>query len=133
MRHLISAWYGLGHALARFTEAHPDGMDRLSDMAGRWPFFRQLMENAEISLAKTDLGIARDYAAMVKSTLVREKVFGMIEAEHRRSVDLVLKICGRKKLLEKQPVLAHSLELRNPCVDPLNYLQIRFLKQRRCR
>lgn len=128
-RHLISAWYGIGHALARFAEAHEDGRERLSAMYQGWPFFRQLLDNAEISLAKTDLGIARDYAAMVKSVAVRDKIFGMIEAEHRRSVELVLKVCARKKLLEKQPVLAHSLELRNPCVDPLNYLQIRFLKR----
>ncbi len=128
-RQLISAWYGLGHALSDFAGRHSDGLTRLKTMYQRWPFFRQLLDNAEISLAKTELGIARDYAALVKSTVVRNKVFGMIEPEYQRSVSMVLNVTGRKQLLENQPVLAHSLEMRNPCVDPLNYLQIRFLKR----
>lgn len=128
-RHLISAWYGLGHALEQFTQTHPDGVARLTGMYARWPFFRQLLDNVEISLAKTELSIARDYAALVKSAAVRRKIFGMIELEYQRSVKMVLQIAGRKTLLENQPVLAHSLRLRNPCVDPLNYLQIRFLKR----
>jgi phosphoenolpyruvate carboxylase len=128
-RHLVSAWYGVGQALEMFANQHADGLGRLEKMYGQWPFFRQLIDNAEISLAKTELGIAREYAAMVESEVVRKKVFGMIEQEFDRSVSLVLKITGRKKLLENQRVLAQSIELRNPQVDPLNYLQIRFLKQ----
>jgi phosphoenolpyruvate carboxylase len=98
-------------------------------MYAQWPFFRQLIDNAEISLAKTELSIAREYAAMVESEAVRKKIFGMIEVEFNRSVAMVLKISGLKTLLENQPVLAQSIALRNPQVDPLNYLQIRFLKR----
>ena len=98
-------------------------------MYARWPFFRQLLDNAEMSLAKTELCIARHYAALLKSPTVRKKIFGMITDEYKRSVRMVLKVSGRTKLLENQPVLARSLQLRNPCVDPLNYLQIRFLKR----
>ena len=86
-----------------------------------------LLDNAEVSLAKTDLDIARQYASLVESDAVRKQVFGMIESEYRRSVDAVLAINGHKELLETQPVLAQSIRLRNPYVDPLNYLQIRFL------
>ena len=128
-RHLISAWYGLGHALEQFAETHADGLARLQEMQARWPFFRQLLDNAEISLAKTEPGIAREYAALVESEAVRDKIFGLFEAEYHRSVRMLLKISGRAKLLENQPVLAHSLQLRNPYVDPLNHLQIRFLKR----
>jgi phosphoenolpyruvate carboxylase len=128
-RHLVSAWYGVGHALEMFAANHRNGLARLEKMYAQWPFFRQLIDNAEISLAKTELSIAREYAAMVESEAVRKKIFGMIEVEFNRSVAMVLKISGLKTLLENQPVLAQSIALRNPQVDPLNYLQIRFLKR----
>ncbi len=126
-RHMISAWYGIGHALKDFATAEPNGLDELRKMYKRWPFFRSLLDNAELSLAKTDLGIARQYAALVQSAEVRNKVFGMIESEYARSVEMVLAINERKELLENQPTLAQSIHLRNPYVDPLNFLQIRFL------
>jgi phosphoenolpyruvate carboxylase len=126
-RHLISAWYGVGSALKEFEAQTPQGLEVLRRMYRRWPFFRTLLDNAEVSLAKTDLDIARQYASLVESDAVRKQVFGMIESEYRRSVDAVLAINGHKELLETQPVLAQSIRLRNPYVDPLNYLQIRFL------
>jgi phosphoenolpyruvate carboxylase len=126
-RHLISAWYGVGTALKDFSKQTPDGLEQLRRMYQRWPFFRTLLDNAEVSLAKTDLGIARQYAALVESAAVRTKIFGLIEEEYVRSVELVLSITERKELLENQPTLAQSIRLRNPYVDPLNYLQIRFL------
>ena len=126
-RHLVSAWYGVGHALDEFARSRPDGLERLREMYRHWPFFKQLLDNAEMSLAKTELGIAREYAALVKSAAVRKKIFGLIEREYDRSVEMVLKVTQRSALLENQPVLAQSIRLRNPYVDPLNYLQIRFL------
>lgn len=126
-RHLISAWYGVGSALKDFEAQTPQGLELLRKMYRRWPFFRTLLDNAEVSLAKTDLDIARQYASLVESSAVRKKVFGLIEAEYTRSVEAVLAINGHKTLLETQPVLAQSIRLRNPYVDPLNYLQIRFL------
>ena len=126
-RHMISAWYGFGHALKQFSESEPDGLEQLRRMYRRWPFFRALLDNAEVSLAKTDLGIARQYAALVESAEVRKKIFGLIETEYALSVEMLLAINERKELLENQPTLAHSIRLRNPYVDPLNYLQIRFL------
>ncbi len=126
-RHLISAWYGIGAAIDSFIEDNEDGLAELIDMYHRWPFFQQLINNAEMSLAKTDLGIARNYASLVKNDSVREKVFGMIESEHGKAVYAVLAITGRAALLAGQPVLAESLHRRNPHVDPLHFLQIRFL------
>ena len=126
-RHLISAWYGVGSALKEFGAKTPDGLEQLRKMYRRWPFFRTVLDNAEVSLAKTELGIARQYAALVESPEVRNKIFGLIEDEYTRSVELVLAINERKELLENQPTLAQSILLRNPYVDPLNYLQIRFL------
>jgi phosphoenolpyruvate carboxylase len=125
-RHLLSAWYGIGHALDEFKH-QPHGLGQLRDMYEHWPFFRTLLDNAEVSLAKTDLGIAAQYAALVRSRPVRDKIFGWISQEHGRAVEMILKIKRRGRLLEDQPVLAQSIRRRNPFVDPLNYLQIRFL------
>jgi phosphoenolpyruvate carboxylase len=126
-RHMLSAWYGVGHALQEFCSQDPQGLERLREMYRGWPFFRALLDNAEVSLAKTDLGIARQYAALVKSAAVRKRIFGLIQEEHGRSVKMVLAVTQRGALLESQPTLAQSIRLRNPFVDPLNFLQIRFL------
>lgn len=121
-RHLLSAWYGVGHALA----AHGD-IDQLREMYRRWPFFAALIDNAELSLAKTDLYIASQYASLVKDAAVRRKIFGMIAASYEHSTQMILNVTQRSRLLANQPVLAESIRLRNPYIDPLNYLQIRFL------
>jgi phosphoenolpyruvate carboxylase len=121
-RHLLSAWYGIGHAL----DAHGD-LEQLREMYQKWPFFAALLDNAELSLAKTDLYIAGRYASLVKDAGVRRKILGVISAEHERSVRMVLSVTRRGRLLAIQPVLAESIRLRNPYIDPLNYLQIRFL------
>lgn len=128
-RHLISAWYGIGSAMDAHIESKAHGLKELVDMYKRWPFFRQLIDNAELSLAKTDLSIARNYAELVEDKDVRDKVFGMIEAEYGRAVYAVLAITGHGDLLADQPVLSESLHRRNPHVDPLHYLQIRFLEK----
>jgi phosphoenolpyruvate carboxylase len=126
-RHLLSAWYGVGHALHEFQRQDAGGLAQLRDMYQHWPFFRTLLDNAEVSLAKTDLGIAAQYAGLVRSRRVREKIFGLVRQEYERAVEAVLKVTRRRRLLETQTVLACSIRRRNPYVDPLNYLQIRFL------
>jgi phosphoenolpyruvate carboxylase len=72
-------------------------------------------------------GIAGQYAGLVRSTAVREKIFGLVRQEYDRSVAAVLEVIQRRRLLENQPVLAQSIRRRNPYVDPLNYLQLCFL------
>jgi phosphoenolpyruvate carboxylase len=126
-RHLLPAWYGVGHALRAFAETEPRGLARLRDLYRHWPFFKTLLDNAEVSLAKTDLGIAVEYAGLVRARAVRERMFGLIRDEYRRSVEMVLEVNQRRRLLESQTVLEQSIHRRNPYVDPLNYLQIRFL------
>jgi phosphoenolpyruvate carboxylase len=128
-RHLISAWYGMGTALQRFQREQSKGGELLSEMHRDWPFFASLMENSEMSLAKTDMYIASRYADLVKQKDVRGHIFGRIKAEYDLTVKSVLKVCGGKHLLENNPVLAESIEIRNPYVDPLNYLQIRYLAE----
>jgi phosphoenolpyruvate carboxylase len=129
-RHFLPAWYGLGYSIERFVADHePDGLELLKQMYQGWPFFSLLIDNAEVSLAKTDLYIASRYASLVAPPTVRDAIFGRIEEEYQRSRKAVLKISGHGELLAHQPVLAESIRLRNPYVDPLNHLQIRFLQE----
>jgi phosphoenolpyruvate carboxylase len=134
-RQFLPSWYGLGFALEKFGGEDRDaphrtsGFDVLRQMYRGWPFFALLIDNAEVSLAKTDLYIAGRYAAMVRPKRLGDEMFGRIEQEYHRSVRCVLDISGARYLLERQPVLAESIRLRNPYVDPLNFLQLRFLKE----
>lgn len=128
-RHFLPSWYGLGFALEKFVTDHsPHGLGLLHRMYEGWPFFAVLIDNAEVSLAKTDLYIARRYAGLVQPRHLRETIFGRIEEEYQRSARGVLEVCGCTHLLARQPVLAESIRLRNPYVDPLNFLQLRFLE-----
>ena len=129
-RHLLPAWYGLGFALGKFIVDHaPNGLHLLRRMYHGWPFFTILINNAEASLAKTDLYIASRYASLVRPQNLAASIFGRIREEYERSVRGVLEVSGSTQLLERQPVLAESIRLRNPYVDPLNFLQTRFLEK----
>ncbi|HET7101889.1 MAG TPA: phosphoenolpyruvate carboxylase, partial [Terriglobia bacterium] len=129
-RHFIPAWYGLGYGLEKFLGSHlPDGLDLLRQMYRRWPFFAVIIDNADASLAKTDLYIARRYDALCRPASLRKQISSRIEEEYQRTVRCVLDITESKQLLERQPVLEESIRLRNPYVDPLNFLQIRFLEK----
>jgi phosphoenolpyruvate carboxylase len=128
-RHFLPSWYGLGWALEKFAADHaPHGVTLLRQMHQGWPYFAILIDNAETSLAKTDLYIARRYAELARPASLRDTIFRRIEEEFHRSVRQVLEACGSSHLLARQPVLAESIRLRNPYVDPLNFLQIRFLQ-----
>ena len=128
-RHCLPAWYGLGSALETFVRRLPHRREILRVMYQRWPFFAALIDNADVSLAKTDLEIAGRYAALVRPSRLRDAVFGQICAEYHRTRRQVLDVCNRPTLLAQNPVLAESLRLRNPYVDPLNFLQLRFLNR----
>lgn len=129
-RHLLSAWYGVGTGLAAFKTRHGEaGEILLKDMYARWPFFRGLLENAELSLAKADLEIARRYSSLVEDAAIRDDIFGRLEAEHALSVQQVQALTGQEQLLAAQPVLSESIRLRNPYVDSLNALQVEFLNR----
>ena len=133
-RHLLPAWFGLGHALQKFQRDHaPHGIDYLRSMHEGWPFFFNLINNAEHSLAKTDLYIASLYAGLVKPAGLGKRIFRLIEEEYHRSVRGVLDISHSSSLLAGQHVLAESIRLRNPYVDPLNFLQTHFLERWRRR
>jgi phosphoenolpyruvate carboxylase len=123
----LPGWYGLGTALEAITDrGGSDVVRHLGMLYRRWPFFASVLDNAEQSLAKADLGTFHAYAELAagpESTAIR----GMIEAEFSRSIRLLLLVTGREKLLAGHAMLARSIELRNPYIDALSAIQVELL------
>jgi phosphoenolpyruvate carboxylase len=129
-RIMLPGWYGTGSALASWVGTGPDAPARLAelrDLHARWPFLRAVLSNMDMVLAKTDLGIARRYAGLVPDPELRDRVFGAIEAEHARTVEMLLAVTGHDRLLADNPPLARSIRNRFPYLDPLNHLQVELL------
>jgi phosphoenolpyruvate carboxylase len=118
-RVLLPAWFGCGTA---FEEA---GAETLRDLYERLPFFRTVVDNLEMTLAKSSLPIARGYLTLVEDP----SPFEVIAAEHERAVAGVLAATGVTRLLERQPILRRSVDLRNPYVDPMNAVQVGLLRR----
>jgi phosphoenolpyruvate carboxylase len=125
-RYNLPGWYGLGTGLA----SHPD-LGLLREMYAGWPFFHALLNNTENSLVKADMDIAALYVELVPDQELAKKLFGVIRAEYERTRDLVLKISGHADLLEEEPLTQNAVRLRNPYIDPLNYLQVEMLRRLR--
>jgi phosphoenolpyruvate carboxylase len=90
-----------------------------------------MIANVELGLAKADLSIARLYAGLVSDVALRDRVFGMLFEEFERTKAVVLRLSQQATLLEKNPVLARSIRLRNPYVDPLSLIQVELLRRKR--
>ena len=124
-------WYGLGRGLDVILRRGPAGEKLLREMYQRWPFFQTAIANAQLTMCKADMSIAGVYASLVEDEGIRERVLARILAEFRLAEKAVLAVTGQSELLENEPVLARSIKLRNPYVDPLNYLQVEMIKRRR--
>ncbi|MWC27189.1 phosphoenolpyruvate carboxylase [Paenibacillus sp. MMS18-CY102] len=130
-RYLLPAWYASGYAIEQFVQGDNGRMQKLRDMYTRFPFFRSLIDNLQMALAKADLLIAREYAGMIKDGTIRDRIFGQIEEEYARTLRLILDITGQSEILDNVPVIQESIRLRNPYVDPLSYLQVQLLTELR--
>jgi phosphoenolpyruvate carboxylase len=131
-RLMLPAWYGFGSAVKAWLAAHPEaGMPFLQAMAREWPFFRTLLSNMDMVLAKSDIAIASRYMQLVEDPALREAIFSRLRAEWQDSIDALLAILGQKALLERNPALARTIRNRFPYVDPLNYVQLELLKRYR--
>jgi len=118
----LPGWYGLGTGLELVAHRR-GGVELLREMYRQWPFFRSLIENAEMSLAKADPLVAESYLALGG----RPDLVAAIREEFRRTRVLVTETTGAGRLLGHRPVLRQAVELRNPYVDALSFLQVRFL------
>ncbi len=135
----LPGWYGFGSGVAAFLDASDGGASRtqrlalLKRMVKQWPFFRTLLSNLDMVLAKTDLGIAARYVELVEDTRLGKRVFAAIETEWQRVSDALETITGEPRRLAGNPSLARSIEHRFPYLDPLNHLQVELMRRYRAR
>lgn len=129
-RHVLPGWYGVGEALTAYGST-PQRKQILRQMYQEWNFFKVVIDNAQVSLAKADMGIARLYAALVTDETIRQTIFGIIESSFQQTKRQILDITGEHELLESYKTLQRSVERRNPYVDPLNFIQVNLLKSLR--
>jgi phosphoenolpyruvate carboxylase len=127
---VVPAWFAVGHALENYLQ-RPDGLQTLRTMMKEFPLFIDLIRNVEMALAKSDFAIARLYASLVSNEGVRDRVFHKLEAEFNRTRSSILTVTGQRELLETNPVLARSIRLRNPYVDPMSLIQVDLLRRKR--
>lgn len=124
-RQLLPAWYAAGYALDRY--AADGGGELLQEMYREWPFFHTLIDTLQMALMKADLLAAREYRHLVTDKEIADRIFSAIEEEYRRTERMILFISGQRELMEKIPVIRSSIRLRNPYVDPLNFLQVELI------
>jgi phosphoenolpyruvate carboxylase len=127
----VPAWFGVGHALETFVQYRPAKLEALSEMYRGFPLFADLLQNAELAMVKADLHIARLYAGLVTDIDLRERMWSVLEAEFRRAEHMILAVTRQTKLLENNPVLLRSIQLRNPYVDPMSLIQVELLHRKR--
>ena len=129
-RLLVPAWFGVGRALEQYA-SHPGGAELLRQMMLEFPLFIDLIRNVELALAKADMGIASLYASLMPDAAMRTRVFAKFTSEYERTRRAVLAVTAQSELLESNAVLARSIKLRNPYVDPLSLLQVDLLRRKR--
>jgi phosphoenolpyruvate carboxylase len=131
-RLMLPGWYGFGSAVETWISEHPDqGMPFLKELYREWPFFRMLLSNMDMVLAKSSIAIASRYAELVPDEALREKIFGRIRREWHLSIETLLDIMGQERLLQGNPLLERSIRNRFPYLDPLNHVQVELLKEHR--
>ena len=129
-RHAVPAWFGVGHALEHFAKRGPGHEQLLRQIARGFPMFAGMLSNVELGMAKADLGIAREYSSLVKNAALRRRIFSMLEDEFFRSRRMILRFTGQRELLARNRVLARSIRLRNPYVDPMSLIQVELLRRK---
>ncbi len=125
-RCLLPAWYGCGSGFEAFG-LEGERLAWLRRLYAEWPFFRALLDNLEMTLAKSSLEIARSYLGLVELP-GRDRIWSELVAEHERTVAAVLSIAEADELLDRQPQIQQSVRLRNPYVDPMNAIQVELLR-----
>jgi phosphoenolpyruvate carboxylase len=129
-RCMIPAWYGLGTALTDVKYDDRHAWQSICDMYRQWPFFQATIDNATLALAKADMYIAQRYAELTTDGDVRRRIWQRIAAERDRTRQAILDIVGGGELLATTPWFQRSIEARNPSIDPLNLIQIEFMRRR---
>ncbi|GBF82146.1 phosphoenolpyruvate carboxylase [Aphanothece sacrum] len=134
-RFLLPAWYGVGTALEKFLEQEPEeNLTLLRYFYLKWPFFKMVISKVEMTLSKVDLEIAHHYVRELSKPEDLERfevVFAQISEEYYRTRDIILNITTHQRLLDSDPSLQRSVQLRNGTIVPLGFLQVSLLKRLR--
>ena len=139
-RFTLPGWYGFGSAVEQWLQqpgpgtaavGRKEALAVLQKMYREWPFFRTLLSNIDMVLAKSDLALASRYAELVADARLRKKIFTTIEAEWKRTVDALALITGEKQLLAGNAALKRSIRHRFPYIDPLHHLQLELVRRYR--
>ncbi len=133
-RMALPGWCGFGTAIEGFLGSGPDRKARLEllqRMHKQWPFFRTLLSNLDMVLAKSDLRIAARYVELVEDKRAARRIFGALKAEWERASEALALVTGERQRLQSNPALARSIEHRFPYLDPLNHLQVELLRRYR--
>jgi phosphoenolpyruvate carboxylase len=134
----LPGWFGLGSAVDAFLNP-PDGtaalnkqrLNLLRQMQKQWPFFKALLSNIDMVMAKSDLALASRYAELVSDTRLRKKIYAAIELEWHRTAQALELITGDKQRLANNPSLQRSIRHRFPYIDPLHHLQVELVRRYR--
>jgi phosphoenolpyruvate carboxylase len=132
----LPGWCGFGSAIDDFTgsgDGREDRIELLRRMHRQWPFFRTLLSNLDMVLAKTDLRIAARYAELVEDRKLARRILALLRAEWERAHAALELITGERERLQSNPALARALAYRLPYLDPLNHLQVEMLRRYRQR
>jgi phosphoenolpyruvate carboxylase len=134
-RMALPGWCGFGSAIEGFLAGGERAarVELLQRMHKQWPFFRTLLSNLDMVLAKSDLRIASRYVELVEDKAQAKRIFGALKAEWQRAHDALALITGQDQRLQSNPALARSIAHRFPYLDPLNHLQVELLRRYRNR
>lgn len=129
----LPGWYGFGSAVEGFLgsagKERKEALALLQKMYRQWPFFRALLSNMDMVLAKSDMALASRYSELVGDARLRKRIFGAIEAEWHRTVDALALVTGEKHRLAANAALARSIRHRFPYIDPLHHLQVELVRR----
>jgi phosphoenolpyruvate carboxylase len=128
-RHTLPGWYGLGSALSHYMWAAARGRETLQTLYQKWPFFKSVLDNAQMALLKADMSIAARYAQLVTDRILGDHIFSQIAAEHSQTQQALLVVSQQKRLLDNEKVLQRAIQLRNPYVDSLSLTQVGLLRR----
>lgn len=127
-RQTISGWYGFGYSINKCIDKKITSWKEIRKMYNEWEFFKMLVNNIEMVLLKTDMIIGREYVSLCKNKRAANEIFEMINKEYELSINTILKITGENDLLDHNKSLQSSLLLRNPYIDPISFIQVKFIK-----
>jgi phosphoenolpyruvate carboxylase len=131
-RLMLPGWYGFGTAVKAWLARNPgNGLALLRGMYAEWPFFRTMLSNMDMVLAKSDIAIASRYAELASDQTLGATIFGRLSEEWSDAVQAILLITEQTTLLESNPLLARSIRNRFPYIDPLHHIQIELLRRLR--